>query len=68
MNDKVRIRPLKEIKEDGLKSKSIRIGNDPNLEKLNRLAEEQMQQKRTVNIPWLVIIAVIIFAIIYAIL
>ena len=68
MNDKVRIKSLKEIKEDSLKSKSIKIGNDPNLEKLNKLAEERMQQKRTVNIPWLVIITVIIIAIIYAIL
>lgn len=46
----------------------IRIGNDPNLEKLNKLAEEQMQQKRTTTIPWSVIIAVIIIAIIWAIL
>ena len=68
MNDKIRIRSIKEIKEDGLKSKSIRIGNDPNLEKLNKLAEEQMQQKRTTTIPWSVIIAVIIIAIIYTIL
>ena len=68
LSNKVRIRSLKEIKEDGLKSKSIRIGNDPNLEKLNKLAEEQMQQKRTTTIPWSVIIAVIIIAIIYAIL
>ena len=68
MNDKVRIRSIKEIKEDGLKSKSIRIDNDPNLEKLNKLAEEQMQQKRTTTIPWSVIIAVIIIAIIWAIL
>lgn len=67
MNDKIRIRSIKEIKEDGLKSKSIRIGNDPNLEKLNKLAEERMQQKRT-TIPWSVIIAVIIIAIIWAIL
>lgn len=56
MNDKVRIRSLKEIKKDGLKTKSIKIGNDPNLEKLNRLAEEQMQQKNTVIIPWPAII------------
>ena len=68
MNDKIRIRSIKEIKEDGLKSKSIRIGNDPTLEKLNKLAEEQMQQKRTTTIPWSVIIAVIIIAIIWAIL
>lgn len=68
MNDKIRIRSIKEIKEDGLKSKSIRIGNDPNLEKLNKLAEEQMQQKHTTTIPWSVIIAVIIIAIIWAIL
>ena len=68
MNDKVRTRPLKEIKEDGLKSKSIRIGNDPNLEKLNKLVEERMQQKRTTAIPWSVIIAVIIIAIIWAML
>ena len=67
MNDKVGTRPLKEIKEDGLKSKSIRIGNDPNLEKLNKLTEEQMQQKNTTTIPW-IIIAVIIIAIIWAIL
>lgn len=46
----------------------IRIGNDPNLEKLNKLAEERMQQKRTTTIPWSVIIAVIIIAIIWAIL
>ena len=67
MNDKIRIRSIKEIKEDGLKTKSIRIGNDPNLEKLNKLAEEQMQQKNTATIPW-IIIAVIIIAIIWAIL
>ena len=67
MNDKVRIKSLKEIKEDGLKSKSIKIGNDPNMEKLNRLTEEQMQQKNTTTIPW-IIIAVIIIAIIWAIL
>lgn len=68
MNDKVRIRSIKEIREDGLKTKSIKMGNDPNLEKLNKLAEEQMQQKRTTTIPWSVIIAVIIIAIIWAIL
>ena len=68
MNDKVRIRSIKEIREDGLKTKSIKMGNDPNLEKLNKLAEEQMQQKRTTTIPWSVIIAVIIIAIIYTIL
>ena len=67
LSDKIRIRSIKEIKEDGLKSKSIRIGNDPNLEKLNKLAEEQMQQKNTTTIPW-IIIAVIIIAIIWAIL
>ena len=68
MNDKVRIRSIKEIREDGLKTKSIKMGNDPNLEKLSKLAEEQMQQKRTTTIPWSVIIAVIIIAIIWAIL
>lgn len=68
MNDKVRIRSIEEIREDGLKTKSIKMGNDPNLEKLNKLAEEQMQQKRTTTIPWSVIIAVIIIAIIYTIL
>ena len=68
MNDKVRIRSIKEIREDGLKTKSIKMGNDPNLEKLNKLAEEQMQQKRITTIPWSVIIAVIIIAIIYTIL
>ena len=68
MNNKVRIRSIKEIREDGLKIKSIKMGNDPNLEKLNKLAEEQMQQKRTTTIPWSVIIAVIIIAIIWAIL
>ena len=68
MNDKVRIRSIKEIREDGLKTKSIKMGNDPNLEKLNKLAEEQMQQKNTTTIPWSVIIAVIIIAIIYTIL
>ena len=68
MNDKVRIRSIKEIREDSLKTKSIKMGNDPNLEKLNKLAEEQMQQKRTTTIPWSVIIAVIIIAIIYTIL
>ena len=68
MNDKVRIRSIKEIREDGLKTKSIKMGNDPNLEKINKLAEEQMQQKRITTIPWSVIIAVIIIAIIYTIL
>ena len=68
MNDKVRIRSIEEIREDGLKTKSIKMGNDPNLEKLNKLAEEQMQQKRITTIPWSVIIAVIIIAIIYTIL
>ena len=51
MNDKVRIRSIKEIREDGLKTKSIKMGNDPNLEKINKLAEEQMQQKRITTIP-----------------
>ena len=37
-------------------------------EKLNKLTEERMQQKRTTTIPWSVIIAVIIIAIIWAIL
>lgn len=68
MNDKVRIRSIKEIREDGLKTKSIKMGNDPNLEKINKLAEEQIQQKRITTIPWSVIIAVIIIAIIYTIL
>ena len=68
MNNKVRIRSIKEIREDGLKTKSIKMGNDPNLEKINKLAEEQIQQKRTATIPWSVIIAVIIIAIIWAIL
>ena len=68
MNDKVRIRSIEEIREDSLKTKSIKMGNDPNLEKLNKLAEEQMQQKRITTIPWSVIIAVIIIAIIWAIL
>ena len=68
MSDKVRIRSIKEIREDGLKTKSIKMGNDPNLEKINKLAEEQMQQKRITTIPWSVIIAVIIIAIIWAIL
>ena len=67
MNDKVRIRSIEEIREDDLKTKSIKMGNDPNLEKLNKLAEEQMQQKRITTIPWSVIIAVIIIAIIYTI-
>lgn len=68
MNDEVRIRSIKEIREDGLKTKSIKMGNDPNLEKINKLAEEQIQQKRITTIPWSVIIAVIIIAIIYTIL
>ena len=68
MNDKIRIRSVKEVLEDSKKTKVIKIGKDPNLEKLNKLAEEQMQQKRTTTIPWSVIIAVIIIAIIYAIL
>ena len=68
MNDKVRIRSIKEIREDGLKTKSIKMGNDSNLEKINKLAEEQIQQKRITTIPWSVIIAVIIIAIIYTIL
>ena len=68
MNDKIRIRSIKEVLEDSKKTKVIKIGKDPNLEKLNKLAEERMQQKRTTTIPWSVIIAVIIIAIIWAIL
>ena len=68
MNDKIRIRSIKEALKDGKKTKVIKIGKDPNLEKLNKLAEERMQQKRTTTIPWSVIIAVIIIAIIWAIL
>ena len=68
MNDKIRIRSIKEVLEDSKKTKVIKIGKDPNLEKLNKLAKEKMQQKRTTTIPWSVIIAVIIIAIIWAIL
>ena len=68
MNDKIRIRSIKEALKDGKKTKVIKIRKDPNLEKLNKLAEERMQQKRTTTIPWSVIIAVIIIAIIWAIL
>ena len=68
MNDKIRIRSVKEVLEDGKKTKVIKIRKDPNLEKLNKLAEERMQQKDTTTIPWSVIIAVIIIAIIWAIL
>ena len=62
MNDKIRIRSSKEVLKDNKKTKII------NLEKINKLAEEQMQQKRTTTIPWSVIIAVIIIAIIWTIL
>ena len=68
INKEVASKLNEKLIEKGVKTKSIKMGNDPNLEKINKLAEEQMQQKRITTIPWSVIIAVIIIAIIWAIL
>ena len=63
MNDKIRIRSVKEVLEDSKKTKVIKIGKDPNLEKLNKLAEEKIKHKNTIIIPWSVIILFLAFLI-----
>ena len=63
MNDKIRIRSVKEVLKDSKKTKVIKIGKDPNLEKLNKLVEEKIKHKDTIIISWPVIILFLVFLI-----